>query len=178
MKSKGLYIALFVLLMVLLFMPMLQQFAHPFNLRKLDGAALQTEKPELSFESYKDMSYHSQLEKYVSEQFGLREWVIRLYNQYLWNFRKTYAADVVVGKDKWLFGIMAAQNHYRQLAYEFADNNEAMMQKLEKDADRLKKVQDLFEHRGIKCFMMICPSKDVIYPEYIHFYGCQIANIY
>ncbi|MBQ8958658.1 MAG: hypothetical protein IJ057_09220 [Bacteroidales bacterium] len=171
MKSKGLYIALFVLLMVLLFMPMLQQFAHPFNLRKLDGAALQTEKPELSFESYKDMSYQSQLEKYVSEQFGLREWVIRLYNQYLWNFRKTYAADVVVGKDKWLFGIMAAQNHYRQLAYEFADNNEAMMQKLEKDADRLKKVQDLFEHRGIKCFMMICPSKDVIYPEYLPEHG-------
>lgn len=171
MKNKGLYIVLFVLLMVLLFMPMLQQFAHPFELRELDGAALQTEMPELSFESYKDMSYQSQLEEYVSEQFGFREWVIRLYNQYLWNYRKTYAADVVVGKDKWLFGIMAAQNHYRQLAYEFADSNETLLQKLGKDVARLKKVQDLFEQRGIKCFVMICPSKDVIYPEHLPEHG-------
>ena len=171
MKKIDLYSMLFALLAVFLFLPMIQQFAHPFELRELDGAAVKAEKPKLTFESYKDMSYQSQLEKYASEQFGFRPWVIRIYNQYLWNFRKTYAADVVIGKNKWLYGVMAVQNHYRQLAYEFADSNEAMEQKLEQEADRLKKVQDLFDQRGIKCFVMICPSKDVIYPEYLPDHG-------
>ena len=171
MKKNGWYLVLFILLMVLLFAPMIQQQLHPFELKKLDGAALKVEKPELTFETYKDLSYQSQLESYIAANFGFHEWIIRFYNQYLWHYRKTYAADVVIGKNKWLYGITAVQNHYRQLAYEFADSNEAMEQKLEQEADRLKKVQDLFDQRGIKCFVMICPSKDIIYPEYLPDHG-------
>lgn len=171
MKKNGLYMVLFVLLMAFLFMPMVQQYARPFALRELDGAALKTEKPQLTLDSYGNMSYQTQLEKYVAENFGFREWVIRLYNQYLWQYRKTYAADVVIGKDKWLYGIMGVQNHYRQLAYEFADSNEAMVQQFDKEVKRLKKVQDLFEQRGIRFFVMICPSKDIIYPQYLPEHG-------
>lgn len=171
MKKKGLYMVLCALLMVLLLAPMVQQQAHPFKLKKLNGAIVKVEKPELTLEAYRDVSYQSKLESYIGANFGFHEWVIRLYNQYLWLFRKTYAADVVVGKDKWLYGVTSVKNHYRQASYEFADTNEEMEQMLGKDVERLKKVQDLLEQRGIKCFFLVCPSKDILYPEYLPEYG-------
>ena len=97
--------------------------------------------------------------------------MIRLYNQYLWLFRKTYAADVVIGKNRWLYGIQGVQNHYRQSAYEYAGSNEAMVERFEKELYRLKKVQHLFEERGIRFFVLVCPSKDIIYPEYLPEHG-------
>ena len=176
MKRNGLYIILCAILAVLLFLPMIQQHAHPFSLRKLDGAALESDCPELRFETYKDQSYQTQLEKYVGDHFGFREWVIRLYNQYLWLYRKTYAADVVVGKDRWLYGISGVQDHYRQLAYEFAESNEALERQFEKDLDRLSKVQDLLEQRGVRFFVMVCPSKEVLYPEHLSEYGKRVMG--
>ena len=167
MKKNGLYIVLCALLMVLLLAPMVQHHYHPFKLKELNGAIVKVEKPELTFEAYRDLSYQTKLESYVSSNFGFHEWVIRLYNQYLWLFRKTYAADVVVGKDKWLYGVTSVKNYYRQASYEFADSNQEMEQILDKDVERLKKVQDMLDQRGVKCFMLICPSKDIIYPEFM-----------
>lgn len=169
MKKNGFHIALFVILMVLVFLPVVQQVFHPFSTKKLDGAILKTQKPSLTLESYKDMSYQAQLEKFASENFGFHEGIIRLYNQYLWVFRKTYAFDVTIGKDKWLYPKKCVQDHYRQVSYE-AENvydDASLINKLDKDLDRLKRVQDLLEQRGTKLFLLICPAKDVIYPEYL-----------
>lgn len=178
MKNKNaLYIILFVLLMVLLFVPILQQVFHPIEVKELKGATVKTEKPELSFEGYKTTAYQAQLEKYLSENFGFREPVIRCYNQYLWScFRKTYAFDVVIGKDKWLYGKKSVFDHYRQVAYEYADSNEALVQKFEKDLSRLKRVQQLLDERGTKLFVLICPSKDIIYPEHLPVNGNYVMS--
>ena len=170
MKQKnGLYMALFALLMVLLFVPVIQQIWRPFSIRRLDGATVKTEKPTLTYDCYKDMSYQAQLEKYVAENFGFHESVIRLYNQYLWMFRKTYAFDVTIGKDKWLYPKKCVQDHYRQVSYEAENVNDdaSLKMKLDKDIERLKKVQDMLEQRGTKMFLLICPAKDVIYPEHL-----------
>ena len=166
-KGTGLYIVLCVLLMVLLFLPLLQQAFHPFKLQKLHGATEKVEPPQLSFSGYKDQSYQAQLERYVSANFGFHEPVIRLYNQYLWLYRKTYSQDVIVGKDKWLYGKRSVYDHYRQVPYWYADSNEALEAMFEKDLDRLKKVQRLLEERGTKLFVMICPGKDIICPEHL-----------
>lgn len=166
-QNNGFHIVLCGLLAVLVFLPMVQQVFHPFAVRRLDGAMVPTEKPQWSFEGYKDMSYQTRLEKYVADNFGFHEWIIRLYNQYLWNFRKTYAFDVAVGKDKWLYPKKCVQDHYRQVSYETAPDNEALVQKFEKDLERLKKLQDLLDRRGTKLFVLVCPSKDMIYPEHL-----------
>lgn len=167
MKKNGLYIALFALLMVLLFMPLVQQLWHPFVINKLDGAAEEVVMPELNLEGYQSQTYQAQLEKYASQHFGFHEPVIRLYNQYLWNYRKTYAQDVTIGKDKWLYGKMSVRDHYRQLSYDYADSNVVLVAKFEKDLDRLKKVQKMLDERGTKLFVLICPSKDIVYPEHL-----------
>lgn len=169
MKKNGLYIALFAILMVLLFLPMIQQYFRPIEFGKMDGDMIMTEKPVLSYEGYKDMSYQAQLEKYTSENFGFHEGIIRFYNQYLWMYRKTYAFDVTIGKDKWLYPKKCVQDHYRQVSYE-AENvydDASLKMKLDKDIERLKRVQDMLEQRGTKMFLLICPAKDVIYPEHL-----------
>lgn len=153
--------------MVLLFLPLLQQELHPFKLQKLHGDVVEVKMPKLSFEGYKEQTYQAQLEKYASQHFGFHEWVIRLYNQYLWTFRKTYAYDVTVGRDKWLYPKKGVLDHYRQVSYEVAPNNDALKQKFDKDIERLKRVQDLLDKRGTKLFVLICPSKDVVYPEHL-----------
>ncbi len=168
MKNKnGLYLILFLVLMVFLLLPIIQQAFHPFKLEKLTGAVVETERPTLSYDTYKNMSYQAQLEKYMAEHFGFREPVIRIYNQYLWAFRKTYSQDVVIGKDKWLYGKKSVLDHYRQIASSFADSDEALVKQLNYETNRLKRLQDLLDERDTKLFVLICPSKDLVYPEYL-----------
>lgn len=170
MKAKnGLYIILCAVLMVLLFLPLIQQVFQPFQIRRLDGDMVEVEMPQLHFDTYKNQSFQAQLEKYVSQHFGFHQPIIRLYNQYLWMFRKTYAFDVTIGKDKWLYPKKCVQDHYRQVSYEAENVNDdaSLKMKLDKDIERLKKVQNMLDQRGTKMFLLICPAKDVIYPEYL-----------
>lgn len=166
-RNQGFHIVLCVVLTVLLFLPLVQQEFHPFPVKKLNGAAVKAEKPKLDLNTYRDMSYQTQLEDYVADRFGFRESVIRLYNQYLWMFRKTYAADVVVGKDRWLYSKTSVLDHYRQRPYEFETSNEALKLKFEKELKRLKTVQELLARRGTQLFVLICPAKDMVYPEHL-----------
>ena len=166
-RKNGIYMILCAILMALLFLPLIQQVFHPFKVRRLDGDMTEVELPKLRFDNYKDQTYQAQIEKYTSQHFGFHQPIIRLYNQYLWPFRKTYAFDVTVGKDKWLYPKKCVQDHYRQVSYETASDNDALIRKFEKDVERLKKVQELLEERGVKLFVLICPSKDIIYPEHL-----------
>ena len=71
------------------------------------------------------------MEKYISENFGFREAVIRLYNQYVWSlFDKTYCDNVVIGKDKWLFNEKSVKDHYESLTYEYAKSEEELIRAL------------------------------------------------
>ena len=105
MSKKPIYDkVLFIILMILLFMPLLQGRFQLIPLKPLNGVTIETEKPEFELESYRSGAYAKQEEAYVGEHFGFREPVIRLYNQYLWScYKKTYAHDVMAGKQGWLY---------------------------------------------------------------------------
>ena len=91
---------LFALLMLFLFASIIQKQTGLIRFRPLGGVIVATPKPQLSFETYRNNSYQQQLEKYASENFGLREPVIRIYNQYLWTtFNKTYCNFIMPGKN-------------------------------------------------------------------------------
>ena len=90
---------LFVLMMVFLFVPIIQEWTGIFPVKPLKGAIEPTPKPQPTFEAYRSNTYQTQIEKYASENFGLREPVIRIYNQYLWSaYNKTYCHFIVPGK--------------------------------------------------------------------------------
>lgn len=177
MKNKsGVYFALFAVLMVVLFAPLVQQKFRVFDVKKLDGATVEVEEPALSFDNYKDGSFQRQLESYVATHFGFHEPIIRFYNQYLLLFRKTYAADVAIGKEKWLYGKNSVLDHYGQLSRSYADSDAALEQKFQKDLQRLKKVQDQLAARGTHLFVLICPSKDEVYPEHLPSHGQYVKR--
>ena len=106
---------LFALLMVFLFMPIIQRNTGLFPVKPLKGVFEPTPKPKLTFDSYRSNTYQPQMEKYVSENFGMREPVIRLYNQYVYSaYNKTYCHFIVPGKDGYLFYTNAVSEHYGQ----------------------------------------------------------------
>ena len=159
---------LFVLLMVFLFVPVIQEWGGVFPVKPLKGVFDPTPKPELSFDNYKSNTYQKQIEKYVSEHFGLREPVIRLYNQYVWSaYNKTYCHFITPGKNGYLYYTLAVNEHYGlELPKHYKSNEEAM-----KDSDaelrQMNKLRYVLKDYGIEFLAFIAPDKPEVYPEYL-----------
>ena len=105
MKKKTIYdIVLFALLSILAFLPMAQEHLHLFDLKQLVGVMVEAKKPELTKENYVSGQYQQQMEAYAGQNFGFHESIIRLYNQYLYDFyRKTYNEEIIPGRDGWFY---------------------------------------------------------------------------
>lgn len=161
-------LVLFAILMVFLFMPIVQEWTDFIPVKLLKGAFEPTPKPELTFENYCSNTYQAQIEKYVSENFGFREPVIRLYNQYVWSaFNKTYCHFIVPGKEGYLYYDLAVNEHYgTELPKHYKSNEEAM-----KDADaelrQMNKLRHVLKDYGIEFVAFIAPDKPEVYPEYL-----------
>lgn len=159
---------LFALLMAFLFTPLIQQWTGLFPVKVLKGAVEPTPKPELTFDNYRTNTYQTQIEKYVNEHFGLREPVIRLYNQYVWTaFNKTYCHFIVPGKKGYLYYALAVNEHFGlELPKHYKSNKEAM-----KDADaelrQMNKLRHVLKDYGIEFVAFIAPDKPEVYPEYL-----------
>ena len=159
---------LFALLMVFLFVPIIQEWGGVFPVKPLKGVFEPTPKPELTFDNYKSNIYQTQIEKYVSEHFGMREPIIRLYNQYVWSaYNKTYCHFIVPGKEGYLYYALAVNEHYGlELPKHYKSNEEAM-----KDADtelrQMNKLRHVLKDYGIEFVAFIAPDKPEVYPEYL-----------
>lgn len=159
---------LFVLMMVFLFVPIIQEWTGIFPVKPLKGAIEPTPKPQPTFEAYRSNTYQTQIEKYASENFGLREPVIRIYNQYLWSaYNKTYCHFIVPGKQGYLYYELAVNEHFgTELPKHYPSNEEAM-----KDADnelrQMNKLRHVLKDYGIEFVAFIAPDKPEVYPEYL-----------
>ena len=159
---------LFALLMVFLFVPIIQEWGGIFPVKPLKGVFEPTPKPKLTFDNYKSNTFQTQSEKYVSENFGMREPVIRLYNQYVWSaYNKTYCHFIVPGKEGYLYYALAVNEHYGlELQKHYKSNEEAM-----KDADtelrQMNKLRHVLKDYGIEFVAFIAPDKPEVYPEYL-----------
>ena len=168
-KCKITYdLVLFVLLMAFLFVPSLQEWTGLFPVKPLKGVFEPTPKPKLTFDGYCSNTFQTQSEKYVSENFGMREPVIRLYNQYVWSaYNKTYCTFIVPGKQGYLYYALAVNEHYgTELPKHYKTNEEAM-----KDADielrQMNKLRHVLKDYGIEFLAFMAPDKTEIYPEYL-----------
>jgi len=168
-KCKITYnLVLFVLLMAFLFVPSLQEWTGLFPVKPLKGVFEPTPKPKLTFDGYYSNTFQTQSEKYVSENFGMREPVIRLYNQYVWSaYNKTYCTFIVPGKQGYLYYALAVNEHYgTELPKHYKTNEEAM-----KDADielrQMNKLRHVLKDYGIEFLAFMAPDKTEIYPEYL-----------
>ena len=154
--------------MVLLFLPMLQAHLLHIPLKPLNGIVIETEKPDFSFEAYQSGDYAKQQEAFVSENFGFREPVIRLYNQYLWScYRKTYAQNVVAGRKGWLFTPESVSDYYGKELLRWQPSVEAARQRFDRETKYLSRAHDILKENGVELLAFIAPEKSFLYPEYL-----------
>lgn len=159
---------LFALLMAFLFVPIIQERGGVFPVKPLKGVFEPTPKPELSFDNFKSSIYQAQIEKYVSENFGMREPVIRLYNQYVWSaYNKTYCHFIVPGKDGYLYYALAVNEHYGLELPKHYKSNEEAMKDVDTELRQMNKLRHVLKDYGIEFVAFIAPDKPEVYPEHL-----------
>lgn len=120
------------------------------------------------------LKYPARVDKYVSDNFGLRDQFILFYEKVKFGLLKSSNGKVMVGKDGWLF-----QNNRRYW------HDYVMQRPLGNAALRhwrilLEERQDWLRQRGINFLVVVAPNKQTIYPEYLpayfHISGKQTAR--
>lgn len=169
MRKKRIYdLVLFTILMVLLFLPLLQAHVLHIPLKPLNGVTVEAEQPKFNLVSYRSGDYAKQEEAYVGEHFGFREPVIRLYNQYLWScYRKTYAHDVVAGKQGWLYTPESVSDYYGNELLRWQPSPEKARQHFDREIRYMNRVRTILKEYDVEMLAFIAPEKSFLYPEYL-----------
>jgi len=146
--------------MGMLFIPMIQQFTHFSNVKKLNGSIKKIEFPAFNSESWFSESFQSQFEKYLAQDFGFANSFIRLENQIQFSlFNVARANGVIVGKENYLY-----EKSYIDAYY----GNDFLGKKvIEEQFTKLKKLQDTLLYYNTKILIVYAPGKASFYPEFI-----------
>jgi len=159
---------LFGILMMLLFLPLLQAHVLHIPLKPLNGVTIETEKPVFDLAAYRSGNYAKQEEAYIGENFGFREPIIRLYNQYLWScYRKTYAHDVVAGKKGWLYTPESVRDYYGTEMHRWQPSPEAARCNFDREIRYMNRVREILKENDVELLAFIAPEKSFLYPEYL-----------
>lgn len=171
MKSRKLVI-LFTLTAVLLFAFAIQQATGIFSFKELSGVTEAQAKPDFSFEKFREGTYQSEIEAYLTQHYGFREPLTRLYNQNLWTFfhysQVVEDKRIVITDDNWIFEPWTVEEYYQGRAYyngeDFTDN---LLKQFEAEAQRLLQIQKMLEPYGTHLFVALLPGKEQICPEHL-----------
>lgn len=167
MKNRLAYILCFLTIGVFI-MIYVQDRTHVFKLKKLNGVYYEPKDAKLTFNSFRHGSFQKNLEENLRYNFGFREALIPLYNQYLWDFyHKSSNYTVKVGKDDWLFGWDDVANYYQGAKYRYGDDKNVTKSHLDREALRMYKVQHILDEYGVFIFVSLLPSKAFVFPEYL-----------
>ncbi len=126
----------------------------------LRGAIEKVEAPILSTASWFSEDYQQAAEKYLNQEFGFRNWFVRLNNQLQYSlYGIAKARGVILGKEAYLY-----EEAYIK-AYYGADylGDSAIDHQLQ----MLKAVQDTLSTYNIDIILCLAPGKGSFYPQYI-----------
>ena len=168
MKRKRIYTAFFVLTVLLLAFPAVQQHTQWFQLRPLHGVTVATERPALGFKTFMSGAYQRQEDQYLAEHIGFRELFVRCYNQLSWSlFRQPQNKSIRVGREQWLFDDAMIRNHDGQLVYDYGESNEEVLRRMEASAVMLYQLQEVLKEQGVSFFVCLPPCKDRVCEAYL-----------
>lgn len=159
-KENIITFLLFVILMAGLFLPTVQQFSKFVDVKPLSGAVEKEKKPILTLSTWADDSFQASAEKYLNQEFGFRNWFVRLHNQVYYSlFNEAKANGVIVGKEGYLY-----EENYIKAYYGRDYIGDSM---ITQKVNRLKFLQDTLTSFGKNLLIVIAPGKASFYPEYI-----------
>lgn len=141
---------------------------HIFKFEKLNGVYYQMKDAKLTLNSFKNSQFQKNLEYNLRFDYGFREALIPLYDQYLWDFyHKSSNQTIKVGKDDWLFGRDEMFNYYQGTKSKYTEGKHVTKPELNREAIRLYKVQHILDEYGVFLFTSLLPSKAFVFPEHL-----------
>lgn len=171
-RDSIVYGIMFGLLMVFLFAFLVQERLHLFKTKPLEGFVEKTEVPKLTMENYRSGQYQAKLEGHLSETFGFREPVIRVYNQYLWwCYRKTYCHFIVPGKSGYLFYSEAINDYYGIESLKMYRTYDRAREWARKNVLMMDKLRQVLKDYGVEFLCFMGPNKTQLYPEYLPYHA-------
>lgn len=143
-----------------------QEHWRPFNIKPLDGYTTTTDKPELTRASFASGDYQSDIEQYISENFGFREFFIRVYNQFDYScFRDIPNDNITEGKDHELFLNMYLDDITGQTLWDYYPSIEDAKADARKNVQETQRLIDTLKQFDIDFLFIFAPSKTAVYPE-------------
>lgn len=143
-----------------------QMHWRPFNIKPLDGYTTTTDKPDLTRASFASGDYQSDIEQYISENFGFREFFIRVYNQFDYScFRDIPNDNITEGKDRELFLNMYLDDITGQTLWDYYPSIEDAKAAARKNVQETQRLIDTLKQFDIDFLFIFAPSKTAVYPE-------------
>lgn len=162
---------LFTLTALLLFAFAIQQQTGLFKFKELNGVVDSCPRPEWTWHNFIDGGLQDSTEAYLQQNFGFREPLTRFYNQTEWTlFRYSQVAEdqrIVITDDNWIFEPWTVEEYYQSHAYQFAKDSLEMAEKLEAEAQRILKLQQLLEPYHTRLFVALLPGKELVCGEHM-----------
>ena len=150
--------ALFGVVLALLLLPWLEQNERIFEPKALGGAQPSSENIKFSMSHWRTAKFQEGQEKYISDHFGLRPFMVRFYNEVFDRLFGEYQANgVIVGKDGYLFeeGYLLAASGQDYIGL---DSINELVQSL-------ALVQRDLKQSGKELLVCIAPGKGSYFPE-------------
>lgn len=165
-KGKRLFLVMFIITVLFISAPAIIGKFKIIRFSGLKGTVEKVPKPELSFATFYDMSFQDKAEKYVSQNFGFREPVIRFYNQIIWElFHKTYNDKVSIGKERWLYEPWYVDEYFGTINY--LDDTIKLREEFDRQSDYIYQISSILNAYETKLIVLMVPGKPQIYPEYL-----------
>lgn len=149
-----------IMLLVILLLPMPQQFFRIVKIKPLRGAIEEIKAPFFSLETWFDESFQINWEAFMNQHFGFREAFVRIYNQIDYSlFNRINARSAIIGKENYLY----EENYIKAwLGTDFVGDK-----KIKQDMYRLLRVRDTLMKQGKQIMVVFAPGKGSFFPEYI-----------
>lgn len=162
---------LFVLTLILVLLPALQQLTKAVPCKPLGGVTEEQSKPELTLQSFRDGSFQKDNEAYLKQHYGFREPLTRVYNQTLWSlFRYSKVEEdgrIVITPDNWLFEPWTVKEYYQSCSNIYSEDSLEVAKVFEAEAQNVLKVQKFLEQYNTHLFVALLPGKEQICAEHM-----------
>jgi len=156
-RSKNI---IFILLMLILWLPLIQQLTGWAKEPSLHGAFTIPEKPVFSIDSLKTFSYQKKVEDYLNNTFGFRGLFVKIKNswEYLL-FTQINVEDQVEGKNGYIFSRSSIEKMIGKW-YNGRGRNEQIIA-------NINYLKEGVESRGGHFLTIFAPSKESVLPQFL-----------
>ena len=146
--------------MLLLWAPMLNERLKVLGPYPLKGNIIEVSDVDFSLLTWWGGIFSEGKEKYIEQHFGLRDYLIRIYNQLafiLWKF--TNADSMIIGKNNYIYAIDYIEAVEGK---DYIGHN-----RIADQTTKLRLIQDTLEKLNITLLVVLAPGKGNYFPEYI-----------